>query len=118
MVVAVLGLTGVAIPASAATVALPTAVFAKTSDWGTGFEAAYTITNAMSVPLNTWTLTFTLPANEHVTSLWNGTLTMSGDLATVRNADYNRNVAVGASTTFGLVANGTATTPTLTCTSP
>ena len=34
------------------------------------------------------------------------------------DADWNRTVAAGASTTFGLVANGPATVPTLTCVSP
>jgi hypothetical protein len=107
--VAALGLAGVAIPASAATVALPTAVFAKTSDWGTGFEAAYTITNAMSVPLNTWTLTFTLPSNEHVTSLWNGNLTSNANTYTVTNASWNAPLAPGATATAGFDASYTGT---------
>ena len=37
-----LGLSMVAAPAFAAS---PTAVFTKVSDWGTGFEAKYTVTN-------------------------------------------------------------------------
>ncbi|HYS34289.1 MAG TPA: cellulose binding domain-containing protein, partial [Pseudonocardiaceae bacterium] len=64
-----LGLAGTASvhSAAAASTPLPTAVFAKTSDWGTGFSASYTVTNAMSVTMNSWAVSFTLPATEKVT---------------------------------------------------
>src|SRR5690242_18162637 len=107
------GLAGVAAaPASAAT-PLPTAVFAKTSDWGTGFEAGYTITNAMNVPLNSWTLKFTLPATEHVTSLWNGSMTVSGNTITVTNLSWNAPLAPGMTANVGFDASnsGTFTAP-------
>lgn len=99
---------GVAAPASAAT-PLPTAVFAKTSDWGTGFEGSYTITNAMSVPLTSWTVKFTLPVNERVTSLWNGTLSSSGNNYTVTNLSWNAPLAPGASATVGFNGSYTGT---------
>ncbi|MEV0757754.1 cellulose binding domain-containing protein, partial [Streptosporangium sp. NPDC050280] len=41
----------VALPAQAASV---TAVFTKTSDWGTGFEGKYTITNGGTTAINGW----------------------------------------------------------------
>ena len=40
----------------------------------------------------------------------------SGSIATFRNADYNGPLAAGARTTFGFLADGTASTPSLTCT--
>ena len=45
------GFTAVSLaaPSQAAGTPLPTAVFTKTSDWGSGFEASYTITNNMTV---------------------------------------------------------------------
>ncbi|WP_055478956.1 cellulose binding domain-containing protein [Sphaerimonospora mesophila] len=49
---------------------------------------------------------------------WNGTQSVSGSSVTVRNAPYNGSIASGGSTTFGYTGNGTATTPTATCTSP
>jgi chitodextrinase len=110
MILVALGLAGVGTaPAGAAAVPLPTAVFAKTSDWGTGFEAGYTITNAMSVPLSSWTLKFTLPANEHVTSLWNGTLTTSGNTYTVTNLSWNAPLAPGTTASVGFDASTTGT---------
>jgi len=95
--------------ASAASTPLPTAVFAKTSDWGTGFSASYTITNAMSVTLNNWAVSFTLPATEKVTSLWDGTLTTSGNTYTATNASYNAPLAPGATATFGFNASVSGT---------
>lgn len=109
MFLVTLGLTGLATSTSAAPVPLPTAVFAKTSDWGSGFEAGYTITNAMSVPMTTWTLKFTLPANEHVTGLWNGTLSTSGNNYTVTNLSWNALIAPGANVTVGFDASYTGT---------
>ncbi|WP_245651977.1 cellulose binding domain-containing protein, partial [Streptosporangium amethystogenes] len=46
-----LGLSTVAAPAFAAS---PTAVFTKVSDWGTGFEGKYTITNGGTTTINGW----------------------------------------------------------------
>jgi hypothetical protein len=107
------------IPAGTATAAsaLPTATYAKTSDWSTGFEGSYTITNTMSVALNSWQVSFTLPATEKVTSLWNGTLTSSGNTYTATNVSWNAPVAPGASVSIGFDASysGTYQAPT-TCT--
>lgn len=97
---------GLATPGNAATNAtLPTAVFAKTQDWGTGFAGSYTITNTMSVTLNTWTVSFTLPATEKVTSLWDGNMTTSGNTVTVTNLSWNAPLAPGATTSFGFNAS-------------
>lgn len=102
---------GLATPgnAAAASPKLPTAAFAKTQDWGTGFAGSYTITNAMSVPLNTWTVTFTLPATEKVTSLWDGNMTTSGNTVTVTNLSWNAPLAPGTTTSFGFNASNSAT---------
>lgn len=102
------GLTAATAAPAAAAVALPTAVYAKTSDWGSGFGGQYTITNTMSVPLNTWTLVFTLPATEKVTSLWDGTETASGSTYTVTPASYDAQIAPGATVTIGFDASYSA----------
>jgi hypothetical protein len=36
----------------------------------------------------------------------------------VKNVSYNAQLGAGQSTTFGFLANGAPSTPTLTCTSP
>jgi chitinase len=77
------------------------ATFTKTSDWGTGFEASYKITNASSAATTSWTLTFNLPSTEQISSLWEGTFTRSGTLVTVHNQSWNGAIAVGGSVTVG-----------------
>ena len=104
-----LGLAGPVGTASAAGATLPTAVFAKSQDWGTGFTGGYTITNTMSVTLNTWSVSFTLPATEKVTSLWDGNLTTSGNTYTATNLSWNAPLAPGATTTFAFNASNSGT---------
>jgi uncharacterized membrane protein len=99
----------VAAPAAAAG---PTAAFTKTQDWGTGFEGKYTINNAGTTTLATWRVEFDLPASEQVSSLWDGTLSRSGNHYTVTNS-WNGNVPVGGSASFGFVGaySGAFATP-------
>lgn len=104
-------LAGLSVPtttASAAT-ALPTAVFTKTSDWGTGFAGSFTVTNSMSVPLTTWSVAFTLPATEKVTSLWNARLTTNGNTYTANNLSWNAPLAPGATADFAFNASNSGT---------
>ena len=105
---------GLASPALAApaAVTLPTATFAVSSDWGAGYGAAYTINNPMTIPLSTWKVSFTLPAGDKVTSVWDGTLTTSGNTYTVTNAGYNAPVAAGTSASFGFNVSYSGSAPT------
>jgi predicted carbohydrate-binding protein with CBM5 and CBM33 domain len=94
------------------------ATFAVTNSWSGGFQAEVTVSNPGTTALNGWTVSWLPPSGQTVNSVWNGTLTAAGDLMSVRNADWNRSIPVGGSTTFGLVADGPNTVPTLTCASP
>lgn len=93
-------------PASAAT---GTAVFTKTADWGTAYQAQYTITNTGSSTLDSWTVQFDLPSGTAVGTYWDALLTTSGNHSTFSNRDYNGSLAPGASTTFGWVSSGPGT---------
>ncbi|MFC7483943.1 cellulose binding domain-containing protein [Luedemannella flava] len=73
---------------------------------------------AGSAAVNGWTVRWTLGSGQTITQVWSGVLTTSGSTASVANASYNGSLAAAGSTTFGFLANGTATTPSLTCTSP
>ncbi|HEY4022872.1 MAG TPA: cellulose binding domain-containing protein [Pseudonocardiaceae bacterium] len=106
------GLVGGIATAAPAALVLPTASFAVSSDWGTGYGAAYTIANPMSIPLSTWTISFTLPAGDKVTSVWDGQLTTSGNTYTVTNANYNAPVAAGTSVSFGFNVSYSGASPT------
>ncbi len=100
-------------PGSASAAGGLTATFTKSSDWGTGYEATYRITNAGTVATTSWTLEFDLPAAARVSSLWEGTFTQTGTHVTVRNAAWNGAIAPGASVApgFDVAYTGTFVAP-------
>ncbi|MEV0994473.1 PHB depolymerase family esterase [Nonomuraea sp. NPDC050202] len=72
--------------------------------WNTGFTAAVTIANTSTTQLSSWSLAFTLPAGQSVTSVWNASLSPSSGQVTARNVGYNATIAPGASASFGFQA--------------
>ena len=74
--------------------------------------------HAGSSAINGWTVRWTLGSGQTITQVWNGMLSASGSAVAVSNAGYNGSVPAAGSTTFGFIANGTPSTPALTCTSP
>ena len=62
-----------------------------------------------------WTVTWPLAAGQSINHVWNGTLVGNGSPATVSNVEWNGTLGPNASTQFGFVANGSPSTPTLTC---
>ncbi len=76
------------------------ATFSKGSDWGSGYEGKFTITNGSSAPRTSWQVEFDLPANHRIGSLWDGSYTANGQHVTVKNT-WNGSIAVGASASFG-----------------
>ncbi|SEL14742.1 cellulose binding domain-containing protein [Streptacidiphilus jiangxiensis] len=88
--------------------------YAVTSSWSSGFEASYTITNNTNATVNTWSLSFDLPAGENVTSAWNGTLTSSGSHFTITAPSWAGPLAPGATAAvvgFDVSTGGTPTAP-------
>lgn len=73
---------------------------------------------AGNAPIRGWTVQWTLASGQTITQVWSATLTSSGSAVTMRNVDYNGSLATNASTTFGFLANGSPSNPSLTCTSP
>ncbi|MEU3169982.1 cellulose binding domain-containing protein [Streptosporangium sp. NPDC006930] len=93
-----IGLSTVATPAFAAPT---TAVFTKTSDWGTGFEGKYTITNGGTTAINGWSVAFDLPSGANVGSFWDAAMSRSGQRFTFTNVGWNATIAPGATASFG-----------------
>jgi endo-1,4-beta-xylanase len=93
------------------------ATYTPVNSWPGGFQAGITVT-AGSSAISSWTLKWTLASGQTITQLWNGALTTSGTSVTVTNLSYNGSIAAGGNTTLGFTANGTPSTPTITCTSP
>ncbi|OYP15372.1 chitinase [Streptomyces sp. FBKL.4005] len=98
------GLVGLASPAQAA--ANATASFTKTSDWGTGFGGQWTIKNAGTSSISSWTVEWDFPSGTKVTSAWDATVTNSGDHWTAKNVGWNGTIAPGASVSFGFNGAG------------
>ncbi|MEU6076188.1 cellulose binding domain-containing protein [Micromonospora sp. NPDC047074] len=93
------------------------AVYRTTNSWDGGYQGEVTVT-AGSSAIDGWTVRWTLASGQTISQAWSGRLTTNGTAVTVANESYNGALAASASTTFGFLANGTPTTPTLTCTSP
>ncbi|WP_018909084.1 chitinase [Salinispora arenicola] len=103
---ATLGAAWVALPAYAAG---PTATFVKVSDWGTGWEAKYTITNGGSSAVDGWSLGFDLPAGTTIGNYWEALLSSSGQRHTFSNRSWNGTIAPGGSVSFGFIGSGPGT---------
>ncbi|MGW5214707.1 glycosyl hydrolase family 18 protein [Streptomyces sp. NPDC004051] len=97
-------LVALATPAQAATSA--TATYAKTQDWGSGFEGKWTVKNTGTTTINSWTVEWDFPSGTKVTSAWDATVTNSGNHWTAKNVGWNGTLAPGASISFGFNGSG------------
>ncbi|HLI71981.1 MAG TPA: cellulose binding domain-containing protein [Ktedonobacteraceae bacterium] len=86
----------------------------QSSQWTGGFTANVTITNAGTVSYDGWTLQFTFPGDQHITTMWNGSYTQTGETVTITNVSYNGTIAGGQSISFGFQGTWTSndTSPT------
>ena len=84
------------------------------NSWSGGFQGTVTVT-AGSSAITAWKVTWTWPSGQSITNYWNAAVTSSGSSVTGSNLSYNGSLGSGASTTFGLQANGSAVTPTISC---
>ncbi|MBO3750697.1 polysaccharide deacetylase family protein [Streptosporangiaceae bacterium NEAU-GS5] len=77
------------------------------TQWATGYVInPLTITNTSTSTINSWTVTFTLPAGHSLSGSWNATVTTSGQNVTVKSVSFNGTLAPGASTgSFGFQVN-------------
>ncbi len=82
--------------------------YSTTSQWTGGFTANVTISNTGSSTINGWTLKFTFPGDQHITSGWNGTVSQSGENVTLTNASYNGTIAPGGNTSAGFQGTWTS----------
>ncbi|MCG5435191.1 GH12 family glycosyl hydrolase domain-containing protein [Micromonospora foliorum] len=84
------------------------------NSWNNGFTADVQITNTGSSAINGWTLTYSLPSGQQVTSAWNATVSQSGSTVTARNVGHNGSVAPGGTASFGYQGNlsGSYSSPT------
>ena len=85
-----------------------TASFSKDSDWGTGYQGKFTITNGTSATVDNWTVAFTLASGQTLGTFWDATLGVgAGNRVTAVARTYNAVLAPGGVTTFGYIVGYT-----------
>jgi beta-glucosidase len=85
------------------------------SDWGSGANVDVYIKNNTSTAVNGWTLAWTFPGNQTITSMWNATFTQNGVDLSAKDAGYNATITANGgqvSFGFGLTYSGTNGKPT------
>ncbi|MFC4531657.1 cellulose binding domain-containing protein [Sphaerisporangium dianthi] len=80
------------------------------SAWNNGFTANIAITNTGTSTINGWTLAFTLPSGQTITSAWNVTFSPSSGQVSGTNVGHNGTIAPGATVEVGFQANHTGNT--------
>jgi hypothetical protein len=83
--------------------------YTTASQWAGGLVAGVTIDNTGTNAINGWTLTFTFPGDQKVTSVWGATVSQAGAAVTGTNVSYDATIpASGGTVSFGF--QGTWTT--------
>jgi len=82
--------------------------YTKNSEWPGGFTAQVVIGNTGTAAINGWSLTFTFPGDQKITSNFNGGFSQTGENVTLTNASYNGTIAAGSSITDGFQGSWTA----------
>jgi hypothetical protein len=101
------GMAGAAVAAGGSAAGEVSASFSTVSSWNGGYTADFIVTNHSSAPTTGWTLVFDLPKGASIVSSWNGTVSQSGSVVTVRNASYNGKLTAGEGAIFGFQASYT-----------
>jgi endo-1,4-beta-xylanase len=86
-------------------------VYTRTNQWTgppNGFTAQVVISNTGTTTINGWSLTFTFPGDQKLTSNFNGGFSQSGENATLTNANYNGTITAGSSVTVGFQGTWTS----------
>ena len=91
---------------SALTSGTTSATIALSNDWGSGFCANVTVSNAGATATTSWTVVINLNQSA-VSNVWSASQTTSGSTMTATPMPYNGTINSGASVSFGFCANAT-----------
>ena len=70
--------------------------------------ANVTVSNTGTTAINGWTVSFTFPGDQKITSAWSATVTQTGTSVTAKNVNYNATIGPGGSTSFGFQGTWTS----------
>lgn len=65
------------------------------------FQAQIAVTNTGTSAISPWTLTWTFPGDQKISSMWTASFTQSGESVTAASESYNATIASGGSLTIG-----------------
>jgi len=82
--------------------------YTLTNSWAGGFQGQVVLTNTGTSPIAPWTLTWTFPGDQKISSMWTATFTQSGEQVTATNEPYNATIAAGSSVTVGFTGTFTS----------
>ncbi len=82
------------------------------NSWQNGFTADVTVTNTGASQVNGWTLNWTFPGDQRITSAWNADIAQNGSAVTARSVGHNGVIAPGGSQRFGFQGTHTGTNAT------
>ncbi|GAA0459313.1 hypothetical protein Aca07nite_59010 [Actinoplanes capillaceus] len=88
----------------------PCRVTAGVNAWNSGLTTSLTIANTATTAVDGWSLAFTLPGGQTITSGWNATYSPSSGQVTARNASYNPAIPPNGTVTIGFQATHTGNT--------
>ena len=72
--------------------------------WNNGLTMNISITNTGTAAIDGWTLAFTLPNGQTITSGWNATYSPASGVVNAKNVSYNAAIAPNASVSIGFQA--------------
>ncbi|MFJ9861870.1 cellulase family glycosylhydrolase [Streptomyces albogriseolus] len=84
-------------------------IYRVTGEWPGGFQGEVVVRNTGSTAVDGWTLRWTFPAGQRITSLWGGTVTQSGAEVSVVAAPYTATIPPSGAVSLGFTGSRTGT---------
>jgi endo-1,4-beta-xylanase len=108
--------TTIATTTTAPTTTVPAAAACQVAyriqtQWQDGFVADVTIRNTGTTTINGWTITWSFPGNQRITSAWNAFPTQSGQSVSATDGGWNAVIPPSGTAPFGFQATYSATNP-------
>jgi cellulase/cellobiase CelA1 len=82
-------------------------VYTLTNSWPGGFQGQVVATDTGTGTINGWTLAWTFPGDQKISSLWNASYTQTGEAVSATAESYNASISPGSSVTVGFTGTYT-----------
>ena len=83
------------------------AAYTLVNSWSGGFQGQIVLTNTGTNAISPWSLTWTFPGDEQISSMWDATYTQSGENVTATAESYNATIEPSDSVTIGFTGTYT-----------